>query len=100
MLLWSKTYGATNYSYNDFGYCVRQTQDLGYIVTGWSSSGLGGGYDVYLIKTNDIGDTLWTKSYGAYNEEKGYSVEQTKDGGYIIAGEAWSFEGGLNHALL
>ena len=86
--LWTRTYGGT---FTDLGYSVQQTTDSGYIVTGYRNISIGGAYDAYLIKTNSIGDTMWTKSYGGTNNDEGYSVQQTTDGGYIIAGETQSF---------
>ena len=81
--LWTKTYGRSNSS--DDGNSVQQTSDGGYIVAGSTSSLDSGISDIYLIKTNSLGDTLWTKTYGdSWNEGK--SVQQTSDGGYIIAG--------------
>ncbi len=86
--LWTKTYGGTNY---DEGYSVRQTVDGGYVIAGYTYSFAAGSNDVYLIKTDASGDTLWTKTYGGTNNDVGYSVQQTADGGYIIAGHAASF---------
>jgi len=82
--LWTKGYGGGQLM-PDYGYSVQQTADGGYIITGYTSS-LGGGKDVYLIKTNFDGDTVWTKTYGGTSEDIGYSVQQTADGGYIITG--------------
>ncbi len=84
--LWTKTYGGAD---NDGGYAVQQTSDSGYIITGWTYSFGAGGYDVYLIKTDSLGDTLWTRTYGTSDSEIGRSVQQTSDGGYIIAGNIW-----------
>ncbi|MDD2889808.1 MAG: hypothetical protein PHE49_04105 [bacterium] len=81
--LWTKTYGGSN---NDAGYSVAQTTDGGYIITGWTTSYGGGREDVYLIKTNNTGDTLWTKTFGGTKDDEGQSVVQTTDGGYVIAG--------------
>ena len=81
--LWTRTYGGS--TVYDVGYSLQQTSDDGYIITGYTGS-WAVGYDVYLIKTNSIGDTLWTSTYGRTNDDKGYSVQQTSDGGYIIAG--------------
>jgi hypothetical protein len=53
-----------------------------------------GRYDVYLVKTNASGDTLWTKTYGGTNTDVGGSVRQTVDGGYFIAGSTASFGAG------
>jgi len=53
---WSRTYGGPNEDYGEF---VQQTSDGGYVVAGRTSSFGAGGEDVYLIKTNTRGDTLW-----------------------------------------
>ncbi|NQS98789.1 MAG: hypothetical protein HQ591_10065, partial [candidate division Zixibacteria bacterium] len=66
-------------------YEVHQTSDGGYIVVGCTSS-FSNGADIYLIKTDENGDTLWTRVYGGEDDEGGGSVAQTLDGGYIIAG--------------
>jgi hypothetical protein len=89
--LWTRTYGGTN---DDYGLFVQQTSDSGYIIAGYTSSFGAGGYDVYLIKTNKDGDTLWTKTYGGTGDDEGWSVQQTSDEGYIIAGTTTSFGAG------
>jgi hypothetical protein len=59
-----------------------------------------GGDDVYLIKTNASGDTQWTKTYGGTSYDDGWSVQQTSDGGYIVAGYTQSFGAGLGDVYL
>jgi len=81
--LWTRTYGGTR---DDGGNCVQQTTDGGYIVTGVTRSFGAVNCDVYLVRTNSQGDTLWTRTYGGAAYGEGYSVQQTTDGGYIIAG--------------
>jgi hypothetical protein len=81
--IWSRTYGGTQ---NDFSRTVQQTADGGYIITGATLSYGAGNFDVYLVKTNAVGDTSWTRVYGGLYNDWGNSVLQTPDSGYIIAG--------------
>ena len=85
---WQKTYGGIG---GDVGRSVKQTFDGGYILAGYTYSfGPYSGH-VYLIKTDAQGDTLWTRIYGDPDAAGGYSVQQTTDGGYIIAGYTYLF---------
>ena len=88
---WYKTIGGPD---RDQAYCIEQTSDSGFIILG-STFSYGNGYrDIYLIKTDENGETLFTKTYGGSNTDNAYSVKQTNDGGYIIAGETISFDQG------
>tara|TARA_B100001250_G_scaffold267756_1_gene230985 strand:- start:6 stop:812 length:807 start_codon:yes stop_codon:yes gene_type:complete len=89
--LWTNTFGGTS---TDEGYSVQQTNDGGYIICGWTESSGNGNKDVYLVKTDDNGDSLWTKTFGGTGNDEGYSVQQTNDGGYIICGYTESFGNG------
>lgn len=89
--LWTRTYGGGD---SDRGYSVYETQDMGYIITGETSTYGAGGIDVYLIKTDASGDTIWTHTYGSSNTEAGLSVQEIQDDGYIIVGRSNSFGAG------
>jgi hypothetical protein len=90
-ITFEKTYGGSG---ADVGYSVQQTTDGGYIVTGFTRN------NVYLVKTDSLGDTLWTRTYGGTSWEVGYSVQQTQDGGFIITGETTSFGAGFYDVYL
>jgi len=85
-LEWSKTYGGPK---EDYGRSVVKSQDgQGYLLLGYSNSFSQNSYfDIYLIKIDLKGDTLWSRYYGLDRSEYGYSVIATKDGGYMLLGE-------------
>ncbi len=88
-VLWEKTFGGSNI---DVGYCVQQTNDGGFIISGYTRSyGTMNGRNVWLIKTDAGGNMLWNNTYGGNNDDEGYSVQLTSDGGYIITGYTKSF---------
>jgi predicted secreted protein len=88
---WKKTFGGAN---NDASFSVQQTPDGGYIITGTTRSYGAGGCDVWLIKTDKNGKEEWEKTFGGANDDQGWSVNQTSDGGYIITGFTWSYGAG------
>jgi hypothetical protein len=89
---WNMTYGEP--LSDDTGYCVHQTSDGGYIVAISSTSYITGFTDIWLIKTDGNGIQQWKKIFGGPNEDWGYSVDHTTDGGYVITGYTASFGAG------
>ncbi|MFI5172366.1 MAG: MopE-related protein [Chitinophagales bacterium] len=93
---WQKCYGGSEY---DFAYSIEQTPDEGFIVAGKTESsdgdvsGYHGNVDYWVIKIDSIGNIEWEKAYGGTGYDVAYSVKNTIDGGFIIAGESDSNNG-------
>jgi hypothetical protein len=89
---WQKTYGGSD---QDRAYDVKQTLDGGFIVVGDSRSNDGdvsvnnGNHDFWILKLDQFGSIIWEKSFGQINQDNARSVQQTSDGGFIIAGHKW-----------
>jgi len=97
-VIWEQHYGN---QYRDRGYCVRQTADGGFIMAGsmfppggdeWSQ--------VWVVRTNSAGDTLWTTTCGGDGMEDGYCIQPTPDNGYIVVGFTDSFGEGVTDCYL
>jgi hypothetical protein len=87
-LAWSKTYGDTNTNY---GGCIEQTTDGGYIIAGSSKISVGPNDDIILLKINSAGILTWVKKYGETGKDAQSYVRETSDGGYVIVGNTTSF---------
>jgi len=99
---WQKSLGGSGY---DVGWNIQQTTDGGYIVIGYANStdgdvmGNHGDFDYWVVKLSSTGSIEWQKSLGGSGEDRGYSIQQTTDGGYIVAGQSASTNGDVtgNH---
>ncbi|WBV61943.1 T9SS type A sorting domain-containing protein [Chryseobacterium camelliae] len=84
---WQKNYGGNN---DDIATSIRPTSEGGYIVTGYKSMApptmVGGDRKYWVVKLDSSGNIQWQNTYGGENWEEAYSIEQTTDGGYIVAG--------------
>jgi hypothetical protein len=87
--VWQKCLGG---SMDEYAQDVQQTADGGYIVAGITNSNDGdvsgnhGAKDFWVVKLNAKGKIIWQKCLGGSRVDIAYGVEQTKDGGYIVAG--------------
>ena len=94
---WNKTFGGTD---ADAAYSVQQTSDGGYILTGLTDLYSAGGADFWLVKIDSSGDEQWNKTFGGTDDDGATSVQQTSDGGYILAGSTWSYGAGSDFWLV
>ncbi|MBU1653088.1 T9SS type A sorting domain-containing protein [bacterium] len=85
---WMQTYGGNSY---DKIRDVIQTSDGGYMFVGETASFSVGSYDYWIVKTDAVGDTLWSRTFGGYGDDRAKCVWQTDDGGYVVSGGSYSF---------
>ncbi|MEA3311756.1 MAG: hypothetical protein U9Q76_06015, partial [candidate division WOR-3 bacterium] len=81
--MWTRIYGGGD---SDVGRCVQKTNDGGYIISGFANveADMWPMGDIWLLKTDANGDTIWTRFYRGGSCAWGGWVEQTSDGGYIL----------------
>jgi hypothetical protein len=95
---WDKTYGG---DISDYGTSIQQTKDGGYILGGYSFSGVSGdktessrgSFDYWVVKLDAAGNKVWDKTIGGDGYDGLSSLQQTKDGGYILGGRS---DSGIN----
>ena len=80
--LWTRVFWLNDYN---SAYSIQQTTDGGYVVAGHTGNYIEL-YDFYVVKTDSMGDTLWTGTYGSDGEDRARAIRQTEDGGYIVSG--------------
>jgi hypothetical protein len=90
-LQWSKIFGGAD---NDGGLSMKKTADGGFIITGFTKSFGSDSKDMWLIKIDAFGNEQWNRTYGASGDDRGESVVQTIDGGYVITGHTDSYGAG------
>ncbi len=95
-VLWKKTYGGPDW---DFGNWIANTADGGYIVTGSTQSYGAGNKDIYLIRLNANGDSLWTRTYGGADEDEGAEIFEHPSGDFYLCGKTKSFGSGGNDII-
>ena len=88
---WNRTYGGTS---PDEVESLVQTSDGGYIMAGTTISFGTGEFDVWLVRTDSLGNAQWNRTYGGTDFDFGRSIKQTSDGGYVVAGRTDSFGSG------
>jgi hypothetical protein len=84
---WARTFGGTGY---EVANAVQESSDGGYILAGYTDSFGAGRNDFLIVKVNSSGAFEWAKTYGGVNNDEAFSIQQTSDGGYIVAGYSWT----------
>ncbi len=96
---WQRRLGG---SISEYGYSIHQTYDAGYIVAGVTSSNEGdvtgnhGSDDAWVVKLDSSGAIQWQRCLGGSNNEQAYSIQQTLDSGFIVAGFTTSNDGDVS----
>ena len=96
-IVWGKTIGGSTW---DNAYSVIQASDTSYVVAGETASFGSGASDVLVAKVTIGGGIQWAKAFGWSGYEAAYEVQQTSDGGYILAGYTSSFDVSREDALV
>ena len=95
---WARVYGGDG---DDWANSIQQTSDGGYIVAGYTDSFGVELSDIWVAKLSFAGDIEWQNTFGGNQDEEAYSVDETSDGGYIVAGYTDSFGlGNLDYWVL
>jgi len=98
-IVWQKSLGGNDF---DWAYSIQQTDDGGFIVAGYSESNDGdvsgnrGSADYWVVKLNSAGEIEWQRSLGGSGDDVAYSIQQTSDGGFIVAGRSNSNDGDVS----
>jgi len=96
--VWEKFFGASDTI--EESRSIQNTRDGGYIIVGKTNQYTYGANDVYLLKLDSDGNEQWSQVFGGENDDYGYSVAQTSDGGFILAGQTKSFGTGGNAYII
>ncbi len=94
--VWHQVFGG---AYTDVGRSVAQTSDGGYIVLGETDPDGQGAADIYLIRTDASGNQVWARTFDGGGADRGYSVQPTSDGGFIVAGQTAGGGGGYVYLI-
>ena len=98
-IMWKKALGGSDF---EWAYAIQQTTDGGYIVTGFAESNDGdisgnhGAWDAWVVKLSDTGSIMWQRALGGSAIDRAYAIQQTSDGGYIVAGSTVSNDGDVS----
>src|SRR3989441_3306760 len=96
-VVWQHAYGGPG---ADYAISIAKTSDNGFVVAGWTNSFGAGGNDAWVLRLDNTGRVIWQKAYGGKGDDVAFSVGQTSDGGFIVAGSTNSSGAGGRDAWL
>jgi hypothetical protein len=96
-VIWSMIYGGEG---KDNGWDVLELEDGGFLIVGFTDSFGAGEMDIYLIRTDDLGNLLWERTFGGPRSEYGWAMAPTSDGGFVLAGQSTSYGDGAEDGYL
>ncbi|OGJ85877.1 MAG: hypothetical protein A2268_12475 [Candidatus Raymondbacteria bacterium RifOxyA12_full_50_37] len=99
--LWSKKFGGSAYHDYSSAHSVQETYDNGFIIAGYEKlNGSAKNSEVFLVRTNALGDTLWTKRFGGNKNDGARCVRETRDSGFVLCGFSNSFGDGSSDVYI
>ena len=96
-VVWETAFGGPE---TDIARDVIEASDGGFVMTGKTASFGAGDDDLWIVKTNSEGDSLWAKTFGAHRRDRGFSIIEASTGGYLATGSTGYFNGGLLGRLI
>jgi hypothetical protein len=94
---WSRHFGG---AYNEGGNACMPTQDRGYFAVGSTYSYGNGDHDIYVIRLDSLGDTVWSRTFGGSAADFGRDVQVTPDSGCVVVGSTLSWGAGKEDLVL
>jgi len=99
--MWRRNFGGY---YFEFGKCIRQTPDGGYVMTGstesWTHGGTGTDVDFVVFKLSIDGRKQWRKNLGGTGYETAYAIDASQDGDLFVCGGSDSYSHGAEDILI
>lgn len=86
--IWNKSYGGT---LHDAAHDITRCQDSSYLITGYTNSYGNGAFDMYILKVNQLGDTIWTKTIGGPLDDKAFSGIENKNHEIVLTGSTLNY---------
>jgi Domain of unknown function (DUF5122) beta-propeller len=96
-ITWQKTYGGSSSESHPI---IQETSDGGFIVAVRTTSFGAGDIDIWVLKLNSSGNVTWQKTYGGSDSDYVFSIQETLDGGFIVAGSTYSYGAGIEDFLV